>query len=418
MSINETGNVEPQTRNGTLSISGIWTIVVCFLIVLLDGLDTTSIAFVAPLLVAEWGVSAAAFTPAFLATSIGAVIGYMACGPLAQRFGARAVGIGSVVLFGLGTALTAASYDIFSLSVLRLISGVGLGGALPVAVSAATLAVPPRQKEVVAMLVASGLSAGGVVGGLIGGPLMQAYGWASIFVLGGVLPLLLAPAFGRVLAKAEPGQATAPGKGGYSPIANLFRNGLSTHTALLWLFAFFIFIATYALTFWIPTLLTSFGFEPAQAPLGAAAFGAGGLAGSVVMMTIVARWGIKNVLMIATLVAMACIAVISQVAISPGLVLPLIGGAGAGLIVGCIGQSALAVSFYPPMLRATGVGWAAAAGRIGSIVGPALGGAMVSFGLPARDIILAAVLPALLAGATLVALNVVQRRKASLLAPR
>jgi AAHS family 4-hydroxybenzoate transporter-like MFS transporter len=115
--------------------------------------------------------------------------------------------------------------------------------------------------------------------------------------------------------------------------------------------------------------------------------------------------------MVTTLLAVACVSVISQAAISSGMVLPLIAGMGAGLITGCVGQSALAVSFYPPALRATGVGWAAASGRIGSIVGPALGGAMLSFGWSARDIILTSILPALLAMLTLVILGLIERNR-------
>lgn len=411
MRMNEQGKILAAASGEKASrASNTWIIAVCFLVVLLDGLDTTSIAFVAPLLAREWGMPAAAFTPAFIATSIGAVIGYMACGPLAQRFGQRAVGGGSVVLFGLGTLMTAAAYDMTSLSMLRLVSAIGLGGALPIAVAAAAQVASPKRKETVAMLVATGLSAGAVVGGIIGGPLMREYGWASIFVLGGVLPLLLLPAFLRALPR--PGfdrEVDAPDGNKANPIAALFRNGLAAYTALLWLFAFLIFIAAYALTFWIPTLLTSFGFDPAQAPLGAAAFGAGGLVGSFLMMTIVSRWGIKSVLMATTLLAMACVAVISQAAVPAGMVLPLIAGLGAGLITGCVGQSALAVSFYPAGLRATGVGWAAASGRIGSIVGPALGGAMLSFGWSARDIILTSIVPAALAMLALVALGLIER---------
>ncbi|MGO4842956.1 MFS transporter, partial [Rhizobiaceae sp. 2RAB30] len=91
--------------------------------------------------------------------------------------------------------LTAAAYDIVSLSALRLVSAIGLGGALPIAVATAAQVVAPKHRETVAMLVATGLSAGGVVGGIVGGPLMQAFGWTSIFVLGGILPLAMVPVF-------------------------------------------------------------------------------------------------------------------------------------------------------------------------------------------------------------------------------
>lgn len=400
------------SRKGAEGISRNWVIAICFLIVLLDGLDTTSIAFVAPVLAREWGIAAAAFTPAFIATSIGAVIGYLACGPLAQRFGSRTIGVSSVVIFGLGTLLTAAAYDIVSLSVLRLASAIGLGGALPIAVASAAQVAALQQKETVAMLVATGLSAGGVVGGLIGGPLMQAFGWTSIFILGGILPLVLVPAFSRVLAGSglENAATTQQGRQA-STVAALFRDGLLPLTMLLWLFAFFTFLAAFALSFWIPTLLVSFGFEPTSTPIGAAAFGAGGVVGNLVMMTIVSRLGMKRVLVAAMLLAIICVALIGKAPIPPGMVLPLIAGVGAGLITGCVGQSALAVSFYPPALRATGVGYAAACGRIGSILGPALGGAMLSFGWSARDIILTTILPALLAMLTVTVLGLVDRNR-------
>lgn len=403
------GKTLPGAGDGsTTGMSAALVITICFLITLLDGLDTMSIAFVAPFLASEWGIAPAAFTPAFIATSVGAVIGYMACGPLAQRFSARAVGAGSVILFGLGTLLTATAHDVATLSAWRLVAAIGLGGALPLAISTAVQVAAPGHKETVAMLVAAGLSAGGVVGGVIGGPLMQAYGWAAIFVLGGVLPLLLLPVFWRVQTRAAPPRQSA---GAPNPVAALFGPGLKGKSTLLWAFAFLTFISAYALMFWVPTMLTGFGFEPAQAPLGAAAFSTGGLVASLVMMTVVAKLGIRNVLMATTVLAMACIAIISQVDIPPSLVLPLIAGAGAGLITGCVGQSALAVSFYPAALRTTGVGWAAAIGRIGSIAGPALGGALLSLGWPVRDIIMTAIAPALLALVALIALGWMKGRE-------
>ncbi len=345
-------NARPQTRatareaGGTRPGLRTWTLAVCFLVVLLDGLDTTSIAFVAPSLGRAWGLAGAAFTPAFVATSVGAVIGYMAGGPLAQRFGPRPVGLLSVALFGVGTLLTATASDVASLSLMRLVSAIGLGGALPIAIAAAAGTVPQHLKVTAAMLAATGFSAGAVIGGLIGGPLIADLGWPSVFIVGGALPLLLLPAFGRVLATKAGAmtraQSAPPVKG--NPIAALFRDGLGVRTGLLWLFAFLVFLAAYALAFWIPTLLTEFGFSPDQAPLGAAASGVGGLAGSILIVAVVGRLGVERVLMLTSLSAIMCITALSQVSVPRGLVLLLIAGTGAGLISGSVGQSALAVS--------------------------------------------------------------------------
>lgn len=399
-----------QIENPAAAKSSAWTVTVCFLVVLLDGLDTTSIAFVAPALTREWGISPAAFTPAFVATSIGAVVGYMACGPLAQRFGQRTVATASVLLFGLGTLLTVFADNITTLSILRFLTAIGLGGALPVAVATAADIMPPKYKEMAAMIVATGLSAGSVVGGVAGIPLMQNFGWKSVFILGGLLPLLLLPIFLSILPRAA-APAGAVSVQPENPIAALFGEGLALRTCLLWLFAFLIFLDAYALIFWVPTLLSSFGFAPSQAPIGTAAFGMGGLVGNVVMMAIVAKIGVNRMLMLTTLIAIGGIVLISQGAIPQALVLPLIGGIGAGLITGCVGQAALAVSFYPPAIRTTGVGWSSAMGRIGSIAGPAAGGLMLSLGWAPRDIVLTAVLPAIAAIATLLALAWIDRAR-------
>ncbi|MEN2978560.1 hypothetical protein P7L78_25165 [Tistrella bauzanensis] len=107
-----------------------------------------------------------------------------------------------------------------------------------------------------------------------------------------------------------------------------------------------IFLVAYTLVFWIPTLLVDLGFPPRMAPLGAAAFGMGGLIGNVVIMTLVGRVGINRLLMVSTALAVVLVLILNQMTIQSGLTFLLIGGLGAGLITGCVGQAALAVSQY------------------------------------------------------------------------
>ncbi|GGB59067.1 MFS transporter [Tistrella bauzanensis] len=374
----------------------------CFLVVLLDGLDTTSIAFVAPVLAHDWGLPHAGFTPAFVATSLGAALGYMLSGKLSARLGIRGASSLTILLFGAGTLATAAAWDIASLSVLRLVSAIGLGGVLPIAIAAAAAAFPARHKETVTMIVASGLSAGGVAGGLIGGPLMRDFGWESVFVVGGVAPLLVLPLFLNILPRAvpEPAQRRA------GSVGALFHGPLAMRTSLLWSFAFLIFLVAYTLVFWIPTLLVDLGFAPQMAALGGAAFGMGGLIGNVVIMTLVGRVGINRLLMVSTALAMVLILILNQMTIQSGLTFLLIGGLGAGLITGCVGQAALAVSQYGGDLRITGVGWSSAIGRIGAIVGPAVGGMLLAMGYRAQEVIVTALLPAAIAILILVVIRV------------
>jgi len=192
----------------------------------------------------------------------------------------------------------------------------------------------------------------------------------------------------------------------------LWVPGLRLQTGLIWGFAFLVFVSTYALQLWIPTLLLSYGFSPQQAPQGLAAFGVGGLLGAILLTVFSAVAGVFRVLPL--LIAVSILAIVGAVylALSGPVALWVVGGMGLGLIAGCLGQAAMAVSLYEPALRTSGVGWAAAMGRIGSIVGPMAGGLLLASGQSARATILWACAPALLAVCVVVMLGLLVRRPA------
>jgi MFS transporter, AAHS family, 4-hydroxybenzoate transporter len=402
-------------------------LLICFLVIVLDGFNTTSISFVVPTLAHQWHLAPALFTPVFVATNIGAALGFMLTGPLAQRFGQRMVGVSSVVLFGGATLLTMYSTNVAMLAALRLVAAIGLGAALPIAITASASIIGVKHKVAASLLVTTGMSVGAVAGGVIGGPLMTQFSWQAIFVVGGVLPFVLVPPFFRVLAvggvadtgaaAAAPATASAaPATKAANPLTALFRPGLALYTSLLWLFSFLIFMDVYALLFWVPTLLPAFGFPIDRAPVGMAAFSIGGLSGNVLMtvavalMTLAGQVRVKSALAMGIVLVIASVAALGQLTLPQGVVLLLIGVIGAGLVNGIMGQTALAVAFYPPELRATGVGWGHAIGRVGSFVGPAIGGALLSLGWPVRDIVVTAALPAAAAIVTLAAIALTSRK--------
>lgn len=396
----------------------LWALLVCFLVIVLDGFNTTSISFVVPKLAHDWGLAPARFTPVFVATNIGAAIGFMISGPLAQRFGNRLIGLASVVLFGGSTLVTMFAADVAGLSVMRLIAAIGLGGALPIAITASASIIGAKHKVAASLLVTTGMSVGAVIGGVTGGPLMSTFGWQSIFVVGGVLPFCLVPVFFRILPAESRTIANDAAVRTANPFKVLFKEGLGLYTCLLWAFSFLIFTDVYALLFWLPTLLPTFGFAPDHASVGMAAFSVGGLGGNVLMtvavamMTIGGQLRLKSALAFGGVLMILSIGVLSQIPVAPGIALLLIAVIGAGLVNGIMGQTALAVSFYPAEIRATGVGWGHAVGRVGSFVGPAIGGALLSIGWPAREIVLMAVLPAAAAILVLGVLALAGRRTA------
>src|SRR5450830_1719162 len=358
-----------------------------FLTILVDGFDTTSIGFVVPTLAAQWQLPLSAFTPVFVATSLGAALGYALSGRLAVSLQRRNIVLGSVFLFALGSCL----------------------GAL--AVSLAVEGTAPERRESVTVGVTSGLSLGAALGGAIGGKLILSWGWGSVFLLGGIAPLLLLPALWAHLpaeAPAPAGRATA-GSAGHPHAARvnaLFGAGLAPQTLLLWAFSFLIFTAVYALTFWVPSMLHRLGFDTSGVAFGSAAMGIGGVVAALALIPLSFRFHVRKILLACSLLGAVALVLGWSLAATPGLLLALIVVVGACLIAGTIGQVALAVSLYPPALRTAGIGWSAAIGRLGSVLGPGLMGAFVASELPAPQWLLLPVAPILLAA---VALWVAQR---------
>lgn len=393
-----------------------WRIViVCFLVIFFDGFDTTSIGFVVPTLAREWAMPAAAFTAAFVATSLGAVIGYMISGPLRWRLGSRYLIFSSVLLFAAGSMSTALAGSLPVLTILRLFTGIGLGAALPATVALASAQCPARHREAVAVAVAAGIGLGSTFGGLIGGHLIAWHGWQSVFLLGALLPALLLPFIWWLLParEARPDRHAAdPASRCDAGIASLFHGTLALRTTLLWSFSFLIFITVYALYFWLPTLLLSFGFSGDETPKGIAFLGSGGLVGAILLIPLSTRFGVARVLVFASLLGAMAVAGVTAADLGQQQILFGIAVIGAGLMAGTVGQIALAVTLYPASGRATGIGCSAAVGRIGSILGPAAGGLLLSLGKPPREIVLTACIPVLMAVLIIAALDFYQRRQA------
>lgn len=385
----------------------------CFLTVTLDGYDTTAIGFVVPTLAQIWQLPGAAFTPAFMATSAGAVLGYMLSGRLSAALGRRRAMLLTVAWFGLGSLATIAAQGVVSLSVLRLLTGVGLGAVLPAAASLAVEQFAPRHREQVAIGVVAGLSVGAVLGGMVGNPLITHGGWGAVFGLGGVLPLALLPCLywglPRDEAQAPAGGAVGSAAAGVQAqgrVAALFSDGQGGRTALIWTFAFLVFSATYAMQLWMPTLLGSFGFTAAQSPKAVAALGLGGLTGAALLIGLASVLGVFLALPILLMLTLLALCALALLPLGPTGVLWAVACMGVGLIGGCLGQAAMAVSLYAPAQRTSGVGWAAAWGRLGSIAGPALGGLMLASDWGPREIVLYTCIPVLAAMAVVLYLGV------------
>ncbi|MFF2082995.1 MFS transporter [Nocardia sp. NPDC058176] len=386
-----------------------------FIAVVLDGYDTIALGLSIPALSKDWGVSASHFTPALALTSLGVALGYIAVGQLVARFGCRRVILAAVLVFTVGSLLTAWASSIWELTALRFVTGLGLGAVLPAAVAHATALNPARLRQSITVFVTMGISLGALIAGLLGSKLIGAYGWPSVFVAGAIASAVLFPLLWlglpdehAVLGTVEPAAAKHN-----ASVARLFDAGVRTRTVLLWGFSFLVFGVFYIFSSWLPTLLTSYGFTTGLAPLGSAALGVGSIIGAGVLMVGVLRFRMTSVLMITTMLAIVFLIVSGFLGADKALLLIVFGGVGLGLQAGMIGQAAVAVSLYPAGTAATGVGWAASMGRIGSVLGPIVGGALIALGTSTSTIVFLACVPMLGALALIAALGRISARKVS-----
>ncbi|MFD0938624.1 MFS transporter, partial [Methylobacterium trifolii] len=185
-------DVRPVIDAGGFSGLQRLTFALCFCIVLLDGFDTAAIGYIAPSLTAEWGVGRAAMAPVLSAALFGLAFGALSAGPLADRFGRKAVLVAAVFEIGVACLASAFSGDLTQLVALRFLTGLGLGAAMPNAVTLTSEYCPAPRRALLTNMMFSGFPLGAAAGGFLAAWMIPLFGWRSVLVLGGVAPLLLA----------------------------------------------------------------------------------------------------------------------------------------------------------------------------------------------------------------------------------
>jgi AAHS family 4-hydroxybenzoate transporter-like MFS transporter len=280
---------------------------------------------------------------------------------------------------------------------------------MPAAVAQATALNPARYRQNIAVFVTMGISLGALIAGLVGARLLGSFGWESVFIAGAIASAVLFPLLWIWLPdeRAVTGAAAAEAKH-HAAVGRLFDPQVRLRTILLWVFSFLVFSVFYIFSSWLPTLLTSYGFSTKLAPLGSAALGVGSIVGAGVLMVGALRFRMTSVLAGTTAVAIVFLVISAFLGADKALLLLVFGGVGLGLQAGMIGQAAVAVSLYPQATAATGVGWTSSMGRLGSVVGPIVGGALIGLGYSAGTIVLIACIPVAVALAVIVGLGQVR----------
>ncbi len=367
----------------------------CGATLFMDGFDAQAMGYVAPALGPQLHIARQALGPVFSSGLVGIMIGALLFGPAADRIGRRPVLIACTVLFGLCSLLTARADSFASLFAYRLITGFGLGGAMPNAIALTAEYVPARFRATAVTGMFCGFSIGAAVGGFVAAALISRYGWQSVFIAGGITPLVVAVLLAMWLPESAEFRRVRSRHG--VVVTRLFADGRARMTALLWVVFFMSLLDLYFLNNWLPTVMHDSGIAVERAILLTALFQVGGTAGALVLGRLIDRYLSARVLAWAYLGASVCVFWIGIAGRSVALLACAISAAGFLVIGGQSAANAFAAEYYPTALRSTGVGWALGIGRIGSIVGPLVGGMLLALQPAASRLFLAASVPVLLA---------------------
>ncbi len=398
----------------------------CALIVVLDGFDTQCIGFLAPPIAKTLNFPLKAFGPVFAFGLLGLMISSMTMGPVADLWGRKWPLVFSTLTFAVFALLTSRVTSFEQLIVFRFLTGLGLGGAIPNAFALASEYVPRRLMAVSATTLSAGMPLGALSAGLISSVMLPKWGWQSIFYVGGILPLAVAillvaklpesvrflsarnahpRKIAAIMARISPELAVAPERLRIEqperrkdvPVKDLFAEGRAMGTILLWIPYLMNLLVLFFIVSWLPALLRQDGMDVSAGVAAISAFSLGGIIGSVGQGPLMKGLGSYSTMLGEFIFGTFCIGLLafnsSSFPVMIGLVFILgccVQGAQAGL-------NALIVGFYPTTMRATGMGWASAVGRIGSISGPVLGGILLSLSWNTQQIFLSAGLPAVCA---------------------
>jgi MFS transporter, AAHS family, 4-hydroxybenzoate transporter len=438
-------DVQAFINEHRLSSVQVLLLVLCFFVVAIDGFDTAAIGFIAPAIRVDWNLTPAELAPLFGSGLFGLMVGAFAIGPVADRHGRKAVLVFAVLFFGLACLASSFSPNLTVLIALRFLTGLGLGGAMPNAITLTSEYCPEQHRSFLVTLMFCGFTIGSALGGIVASQIVADHGWRSVLVVGGILPLLLAPALGwalpesvrylvmkggqdarivaalhRIERRANLAGASFTGahKPHGSPVAQLFERDLRVGTLLLWFTFFMSLLVVYLLSSWLPTLIHSSGDSLQTASLITAMFQVGGTIGAVAIGAIMDKLNPHYVLGIAYAAAGVFVFLIGHTQGAPWLMVLAVFGAGFCVSGSQVGANALSAAFYPTAARATGVSWANGVGRIGSVLGSMLGGVMLSAGLGLPSVFAIVGIPAGVAGLSIFTMGQVRAHALRQLQPQ
>ncbi len=442
-SVARTIDVDSLLDNGALRGLPLLVVICTTAVLILDGLDIQVIAFAAPALMTEFGIERKALGPVLAAALLGMSIGSFTLGPAGDRWGRRPIILLSGLMFGAATILASTSQSLWQLAGWRLVTGIGLGGALPNSAALMAEYAPQRWRSMLIAVTIVGVPIGGMIGAEIAAQVIPAHGWRTMFVIAGALPIVALVAMQFVLPESPRYLAACAGRqrelaalmnryagtmvcapedafttglfgtAGQRPgVGALFADVYRRDTIALWIIFGTNLFSVYTFFSWTPVILKSLGLAEATAIRGSLVYNLAGTIGTLLSAWAMSRIGSRRPLTVVALIAMAGLFWLWHITSSsaatgmaPGVVALMIGFALAGFGINAtqVGAYTVGAHVYATDVRSTGVGAAAGLGRIGGILSAFAGGALLTwFGGPGFFVALSVVVVLTLTGILLV----------------
>jgi AAHS family 4-hydroxybenzoate transporter-like MFS transporter len=404
----------------------------------LDGLDSQILSFVARNMARDWHISMAALGSVFSIGLFGVMLGALIVGLLGDVLGPKRVLVWVTILAGITTILTGLAHTTQQVMVLRFLTGFGIGGSLPNAISLASQFSPKRSYGITVSIVGTGFPFGAAIGGVIAAYVLPKYGWHMAFLVAGVFPLLLAPVVlfllpesipallkrtngqqlaRRVLDRVAPNAVssdatlvwqTKTAETG-TPLPLLFEGDLRYVTPLVWLMFFMSLLDVYLLANWLPTLLQEAHSTARQAIFATTGYSIAGVVGAPLIGLFIDRFRFDRVLVLTFLAAAGATVSLANATTSFPIICATAFASGFFVIGSQGGLNTIPTFLYREEARGAGTGWGLGMGRIGSIVGPFLVGIFLTRHWSYHQVLLASAIPSLVCAALLVVLMATRR---------
>jgi AAHS family 3-hydroxyphenylpropionic acid transporter len=367
------------------------TVAGCIAVAFCEGFDLQAAGVAAAGIVSEFRPTPEQLGTFFSASTLGLFAGALLGGRLADSFGRKRILLSSIVLFGLFSLLTATAHDIQTLSWARLLTGAGLGGVFPTLLALVREVSSTTRRNANVALVYSGMPFGGAIASLLS-MLTAPEHWRLIFIAGGLTPLILAPLMHRMLGESSeferssaaaipatgtPRLKTLPKTGSFLAI---LADGRAAPTLLLWISSFLELLTLYLILSWLPLLLVGSGFTKSDAAGVQVAFNLGGALAALGIGPLLESRARTPSIVAAFVSVPLFILLLSGSPAQLGLVTLIVFGTGGSVLAAQSFLYATAPACYPTLIRGVALGAAVAVGRVGSIVGPKLGGALKAAG--------------------------------------